>query len=101
MSSVKENIIKIKVLAALIGVNILKNNWRSMNWLIIVSNGRVSEEEYYISGSPAAIIVCCKVWEEEETFLYWWVKSTISKQVGINILEICENDGPRFLKYFS
>ena len=31
MSSVKENIIKIKVLAALIGVNILKNNWRSMN----------------------------------------------------------------------
>ena len=51
MSSVKENIIKIKVLAALIGVNILKNNWRSVNWRIIVSNGRVSEEEYYISGS--------------------------------------------------
>ena len=47
MSSVKENIIKIKVLAALIGVNILKNNWRSMNWRIIVSNGWVSEEEYY------------------------------------------------------
>ena len=47
MSSVKENIIKIKVLAALIGVNILKHNWRSMNWWIIVSNGRVSEEEYY------------------------------------------------------
>ena len=39
------------------GVNILKNNWRSMNWQIIVSNGRVSEEEYYISGSPAIIIV--------------------------------------------
>ena len=38
MSSVKENIIKIKVLAALIGVNILKNNWRSMNWRIIVSS---------------------------------------------------------------
>ena len=55
MSSVNENIIKIKVLAALIGVNILKNNWRSMNWRIIVSNGRVSEEEHYISGSPAAI----------------------------------------------
>ena len=55
MSSVKENIIKIKVLAALIGVNILKNNWRSVNWRIIVSNGRVSEEEHYISGSPAAI----------------------------------------------
>ena len=32
-------------------MNILKNNWRSMNWRIIVSNGRVSEEEYYISGS--------------------------------------------------
>ena len=56
MSSVKENIIKIKVLAALIGVNILKNNWRWMNWRIIVSNG-VSEEEYYISVSPAIIIV--------------------------------------------
>ena len=28
-----------------------------MNWRIIVSNGRVSEEEYYISGSSAAIIV--------------------------------------------
>ena len=28
-----------------------------MNWRIIVSNGRVSEEKYYISGSPAAIIV--------------------------------------------
>ena len=54
MSSVKENIIKIKVLA---GVNILKNNWRSMNWRIIVSIGRVSEEEYYMSGSPAIIIV--------------------------------------------
>ena len=35
MSSVKENIRKIKVLAALIGGNILKNNWRSMNWRII------------------------------------------------------------------
>ena len=57
MSSVKENIIKIKVLAALIGVNILKNNWRSMNWRIIVSNGRVSEEEHYISGSPAATTI--------------------------------------------
>ena len=51
MSSVKANFIKIKVLAALI----LKHNWRSMNWWIIVSNGRVSEEEHYISGSPAAI----------------------------------------------
>ena len=57
MSSVKENIRKIKVLAALIAVNILKHNWRSMNWWIIVSNGRVSEEKYYISSSPAAIIV--------------------------------------------
>ena len=57
MSSVKENIIKIKVLAALIRVNILKHHWRSMNWRIIVSNGRVSEAKYYISGSPAAIIV--------------------------------------------
>ena len=47
MSSVKENIIKIKVLAALIGVNILKNNWRSMKWRIIVSNGRVSEDKDY------------------------------------------------------
>ena len=28
-----------------------------MNWWIIVSNGRVSEEKYYISRSPAAIIV--------------------------------------------
>ena len=28
-----------------------------MNWRIIVSNGRVSEEKYYISGSPATIIV--------------------------------------------
>ena len=43
VSSVKENIIKIKFLAALIGVNILKNNRRSVNWRIIVSNGRVSE----------------------------------------------------------
>ena len=58
MSSVKENSSKIKVLAALIGVNILKHNWRSMNWWIIVSNGRVSEEKYYISGSPAAISLC-------------------------------------------
>ena len=57
MSSVKEHIIKRKVLAALIRVNILKNNWRSKNWRIIVSNGRVSEEKYCISGSPAAIIV--------------------------------------------
>ena len=57
MSSVKENIRKIKVLAALIAVNILKHNWRSMNWWIIVSNGRVSEEEYYISGSLVVIIV--------------------------------------------
>ena len=37
--------------------NILKHNWQSMNWRIIVSNGRVSEEKYYISGSPAVIIV--------------------------------------------
>ena len=57
MSSVKENIFKIKVLAAVIGVNILKNNWRSMNWRIIVNNGRVSEEEYDISGSPAATMI--------------------------------------------
>ena len=28
-----------------------------MNWRIIVSNGRVSEEEYYISGSPAATTI--------------------------------------------
>ena len=54
---VKQNIIKINVLSALIRVNILLHNWRSMNWWIIVSNGRVSEEKYYISGSPAAIIV--------------------------------------------
>ena len=46
-----------KGLAALIRVNILKHNWRSMDWWIIVNNGWVSEAKYYISGSPAAIIV--------------------------------------------
>ena len=43
MSSVKENIIKIKVLAALIEVNFLKNNWRSMNWRLYIQMLAVME----------------------------------------------------------
>ena len=57
MPRVKENTRKIMVFAILIRINTLKHNWRSMNWWIIVSNSRVSEDKYCISSSLVVIIV--------------------------------------------